>query len=81
MTTKFAYDLPKKKRASTLLALSLSELNAVETLVEEELYREAIVHLPCGVGPSQASDLTSEAIQIPASLILSAPFPPTKSRF
>lgn len=55
MPTKFSYDLPKKKRASTLLALSLSELNAVETLVEQELFREAIVHLYfCAFYVSQA---------------------------
>lgn len=39
------YDLPKKKRASTLLSLGLSELEAAETLIENELYREAVVHL------------------------------------
>ena len=39
------YDLPKKKKASTLLSLGLSELEAAETLIEKELYREAIVHL------------------------------------
>lgn len=39
------YDLAKKKKASTLLALGLSELEAAGTLVESELFREAIVHL------------------------------------
>lgn len=39
------YSLPKKKKASTLLSLGLSELDAAENLVEAELYREAVVHL------------------------------------
>ncbi len=39
------YTLPKKKKASTLLSLGLSELEAAENLVAAELYREAVVHL------------------------------------
>lgn len=39
------YDVHKKKKASTMLALGLSELEAAEKLVESELYREAIFHL------------------------------------
>ncbi len=39
------YDVRKKKNASTLLTLSLSQLEAAETLVEKQLYREAIYHL------------------------------------
>lgn len=39
------YDLKKKKKASTLLSLGLSEIEAAETLVQGELYREAVVHL------------------------------------
>lgn len=39
------YSYKQKKRASTLLSLSLSELEASETLVEHELFREALVHM------------------------------------
>lgn len=39
------YDVNKKKKASTMLALGLSELEAAEKLVDSELYREAIFHL------------------------------------
>lgn len=39
------YTLPKKKKASMLLSLGLSELEAAENLIEAELYREAVVHL------------------------------------
>lgn len=39
------YTLPKKKKASTLLSLGLSELEAAGNLVDAELYREAVVHL------------------------------------
>lgn len=39
------YDVQKKKKASTMLALGLSELEAAEKLVASELYREAIFHL------------------------------------
>lgn len=39
------YTLPQKKKASTLPSLGLSELVAAESLVEDELYREAVVHL------------------------------------
>jgi len=49
------YTLPKKKKASTLLSLGLSELEAAENLVEAELYREAVVHLYfCAYYVSQA---------------------------
>lgn len=34
----------QKKRASTLMALGTSELEAVEKLIEVELYRETVVH-------------------------------------
>ncbi len=44
-TQKLSYDVQKKKKASTMLALSLSELEAAEKLVESELYREAVFHL------------------------------------
>ncbi|MCK4414437.1 MAG: HEPN domain-containing protein [Candidatus Eisenbacteria sp.] len=40
-----AYDRKQKKRASTKLALALSELEAASALVERELYREAVFHL------------------------------------
>lgn len=39
------YKYKQKKRASTLLALCLSELEAAELLVEKELFREAVTHL------------------------------------
>lgn len=39
------YSLPKKKKASTLLSLGLSELEAAENLIEAAFYREAVVHL------------------------------------
>jgi uncharacterized protein (UPF0332 family) len=42
---KFDYTYKQKKRASTLLSLSLSELEASETLVEHELFRESLVHM------------------------------------
>ncbi|WP_454695094.1 HEPN domain-containing protein [Achromobacter aegrifaciens] len=49
------YTLPKKKKASTLLSLGLSELEAAENLIEAELYREAVVHLYfCAYYVSQA---------------------------
>jgi uncharacterized protein (UPF0332 family) len=35
----------QKKRASTLMALGVSEFEAVEKLLEEKLYRETVVHL------------------------------------
>lgn len=39
------YDPKQKRRASTLLALCQSELEAAEVLVEQELPREAVIHL------------------------------------
>lgn len=39
------YDPKQKRRASTLLALCQSELEAAEVLVEKELPREAVIHL------------------------------------
>ncbi|MEM2941629.1 MAG: HEPN domain-containing protein [Thermoproteota archaeon] len=42
---KLQYDIQKRKRASTLLALASTEIDAAETLLEKELYREAVVHL------------------------------------
>jgi len=39
------YTLPKKKKAGALLSLGLSELGAAESLIEAELYRDAVVHL------------------------------------
>lgn len=42
---KLDYTFKQKKRASTLLSLSLSELEASETLVDHELFREALVHM------------------------------------
>lgn len=42
---KLEYTYKQKKRASTLLSLSLSELEASETLVDRELFREALVHM------------------------------------
>ena len=42
---KHDYTHKQKRRASTLLSLSLSELEASDTLVEKELFREALVHM------------------------------------
>jgi uncharacterized protein (UPF0332 family) len=42
---KIEYTFKQKKRASTLLSLGLSELEASETLAEKLLYREALVHM------------------------------------
>jgi uncharacterized protein (UPF0332 family) len=42
---KLNYSYKQKKRASTLLSLSLSELEASETLVDRALFREALVHM------------------------------------
>lgn len=48
-------DPKQKRRASTLLALCQSELEAAEVLVEKELPREAIIHLYfCSFYASQA---------------------------
>lgn len=38
------YSVRQKKRASTLMALGTSELEAVESLLKKGLYREAVVH-------------------------------------
>ena len=40
-----AYDIKQRKRASTLLALAETELEASKVLLENRLYREAVVHL------------------------------------
>lgn len=42
---KLEYTHKQKKRASTQLSLALSELEASETLIGHELYREALVHM------------------------------------
>lgn len=42
---KLDYSHKHKKRASTLLSLASSELEASNILVEHELYREALVHM------------------------------------
>ncbi len=42
---KINYTSKQKKRASTLMALGTSELEAAEKLVQEMLFREAVVHL------------------------------------
>ncbi len=42
---KLQYDSRQKKKASTLLSLALSELEASETLIESGLHREALVHM------------------------------------
>ncbi len=39
------YNIRQKRRASTLMALGASELEAVECLLKAELFREAVVHL------------------------------------
>lgn len=49
------YTLPRKKKASTLLSLGLSELEAAENLINAELFRESVVHLYfCAFYVSQA---------------------------
>lgn len=49
------YTLPKKKKASTLLSLGLSEIEAAESLVDAGLFRESVVHLYfCAYYVSQA---------------------------
>jgi uncharacterized protein (UPF0332 family) len=42
---KLNYNIKQRKKASTLQALSSSEISAVDTLIEKELYRECVVHL------------------------------------
>lgn len=42
---KLAYTPIQKKRASTLMALGLSEFEAASKLIDTGLYREAVVHL------------------------------------
>lgn len=39
------YTITQKRRASTLIALGSSEFEAASTLIEAELYREAVVHM------------------------------------
>jgi uncharacterized protein (UPF0332 family) len=45
---RISYDIKRRKRASTLLALASSETEAAETLLEKGLYREALAHLYFG---------------------------------
>lgn len=45
MALKLSYSHKQKKRASTLLSLALSELEASETLVNSGLSREALFHM------------------------------------
>lgn len=42
---KLAYDIKQRKRASTLFALVLTEIEAAEVLIQKELFRECVVHL------------------------------------
>lgn len=42
---KLKYTPAQKRRASTKLALGISEQEAAETLLEKKLYREALVHM------------------------------------
>ena len=42
---KLAYNIKQRKRASTCIALAESEIEASRTLLDEALYREAVVHL------------------------------------
>ena len=42
---KLEYSFNQKKRASTLVALALSECDAAGKLIETSLYREALVHM------------------------------------
>lgn len=42
---KLSYSIKQRKRASTLFALALSEIEAAAILVSNNLYREAVVHL------------------------------------
>lgn len=52
---KLEYTHKQKRRASTRLSLALSELEASETLVQRELFREALVHMYfCSFYTSQA---------------------------
>jgi uncharacterized protein (UPF0332 family) len=41
---RLQYTYKQKKRASTLLSLALSELEAAHTLIDAQLFREALVH-------------------------------------
>ena len=42
---KLEYDIKQRKKASTLLALASTEIEAVNALIEKELFRESVVHL------------------------------------
>lgn len=42
---KLSYDIKQRKRASTLFALALTEIEAAEVLIQKELFRECVVHL------------------------------------
>lgn len=42
---KLDYDIKQRKRASTLIALASTEIEAINALIEKELFREAVIHL------------------------------------
>lgn len=42
---KLHYDIKQRKKASTLLALASTEIEAMNALIEKELFRESVVHL------------------------------------
>jgi uncharacterized protein (UPF0332 family) len=42
---KLNYDIRQRKKASTLLALASTEIEAANALIEMKLFREAVVHL------------------------------------
>lgn len=42
---KIKCDIKQRKRASTLIALASTEIEAVQALIEKQLFRESIVHL------------------------------------
>lgn len=44
-TMKLNYDIRQRKKASTLLALASTEIEAANALIEMKLFREAVVHL------------------------------------
>lgn len=42
---RIVYSFPLQKRASTVMALAISESEAADVLIQKQLYREAVVHL------------------------------------
>ena len=42
---KIDYNIKQRKKASTLLALASTEIEAMRALIEKELFRESVVHL------------------------------------